>query len=231
MPAPLSIVIPALNAEAGLPETLSALVPGSVSGLVREVVVSDGGSSDNTRDIAEGTGARIVTGSKGRGVQLRAGASAAKGEWLLFLHADTALEAGWDKEVSRFMERADQQGGMQAAAFTFALDDFSSQARRVERLVGWRCRTLGLPYGDQGLLISRKFYDALAGYGDMPLMEDVDLVRRIGKKRLTVLKTRAVTSAQRFRQDGWWLRPLRNICLVALFYCKVPPRLLIKLYG
>ncbi len=235
MPAPLSIIVPTLQAEASLGACLSALVPGSVAGLVREVVVSDGGSVDETATIAEAMGARIVTGPKGRGAQLRRGAEAAQGEWLLFLHADTRLEPGWIGEVDRFLAQAEahraQGGAPQAAAFTFALDDFAAAARRVERLVALRCRWLGLPYGDQGLLIARGHYEALGGFAELPLMEDVDLVHRIGWGRLSMLHTRAVTSAARFRRDGYWRRPLRNLGLLALYYLRVPPRVLARLYG
>lgn len=231
MPAPLSIVIPALNAAETLGPTLSALVPGAVAGLVREVIVVDGGSTDGTARIADAAGARVIESEKGRGQQLGAGARAATGEWLLFVHADTILEPGWVEETDRFMEACARQGRDQAAAFTFALDDFDAQARRLERMVSWRCRVLRLPYGDQGLLLPRRFYEALGGFADMPLMEDVDLVRRIGRARLSMLSTRAVTSAVRFRREGYWLRPARNLALVGLFYLRVPPRILARLYG
>lgn len=230
MAAMLSIVIPALNAEAALPDTLSALVPGVVKGLVREVVLVDGGSTDATARIADQAGARIITAPKGRGSQLAAGAEAVQGEWILFLHADTVLEAGWVAQTQRFIESVERNGEPLAAAFTFALDDFSGSARRLERMVDWRCRMLGLPYGDQGLLIAKSFYESLGGFKPMPLMEDVDLVRRIGRKRLTMLPVRAVTSAARFRKDGYLMRPLRNLALVTLFLLKVPPRTLARLY-
>ncbi|MGF1454323.1 MAG: TIGR04283 family arsenosugar biosynthesis glycosyltransferase [Alphaproteobacteria bacterium] len=231
MNAPLSIVIPTLNAADTLPVALEALVPGVVAGLVRDVVVADGGSSDGTLAIADHMGARIIKTTRGGGHLLREGAAAAQGDWLLFLHADTILEAGWARMVRDFMERAARAKALQAAAFTFALDDFSPSARRLERMVAWRCRILALPYGDQGLLISRAFYDGLGGFQDMPLMEDVDIVRRIGRRRLSVLPVRAVTSADRFRSDGYVLRSARNLSILGLYFLRVPPRLLARLYG
>lgn len=225
----LTIVIPTLNAERHLPRTLSALVNGAVRGLVREVVVSDGGSTDMTEAIADAAGAEFIRAPRGRGQQLAAGARHAKGPWLLFLHADTVLEGAWEDEVERFIEHAGQ--GDAAAAFHFALDDLSPAARRLEAMVAWRCWLLALPYGDQGLLLSKRFYERLGGYAAMPLMEDVDMVRRIGRGRLHTLRARAVTSAQRYRSDGYLLRPLRNLSILTLYALNVPPRVLARLYG
>jgi glycosyltransferase involved in cell wall biosynthesis len=97
----ISVVIPTLNSEAGLPATLARLVPATVDGLVREVIIVDGGSSDGTRAIAELTGARLITAARGRGTQLAAGAAKARFPWLLFLHADTGLEEGWQRVSQR----------------------------------------------------------------------------------------------------------------------------------
>jgi len=118
-----------------------------------------------------------------------------------------------------------------AAVFRLRLDDAAPAARRIEKLAAWRSRRLGLPYGDQGLLIARRLYDQLGGYRPLPLMEDVDLVRRLGRRRLAALGSAAVTSAARYRRDGWWLRPLRNLALLALYYLGLPPRWLARLYG
>ncbi len=227
----LSVVIPTLNAERTLPRALSALVSGAVSGLVREVIVSDGGSTDLTSAIAEESGAQFIASMRGRGAQLRTGAARARGPWLLFLHADTVLDASWTEDAERFMDRAERIGAEHAAVFTFALDGLSSYARMLERTVKWRCSVLALPYGDQGLLISKRFYERLGGYGDLPLMEDVDLVRRIGRRRLSVLKSAAVTSAARYEQGGYVGRPLRNLLVLSLYFAGVPPRLLTRLYG
>ncbi len=100
----------------------------------------------------------------------------------------------------------------------------------MERLVNWRSRALGLPYGDQGLLIARSFYESLGGFRPIPLMEDVDIVRRIGKKNLAVLEVAAVTSADRYRRGGWWARPALNILCLSLYFIGVPPRTLEKIY-
>lgn len=219
----LSIVIPTLNAAVTLEATLRPL-----SDRVRDIVVADGGSTDGTVERAAALGARIVPAPPGRGRQLAAGAQAATGDWLLFVHADTVLSDGWLGAARAFMVRPDARAG--AAAYRLRLDDPSPQARRVEALANWRARVLGVPYGDQGLLISRSLYDRLGGYKPIALMEDVDFIRRIGRPFISVLGIDAVTSADRYRRDGWWARPLRNLGCLALFELGVPPDILRGLY-
>jgi hypothetical protein len=138
------------------------------------------------------------------------------------------LDPSWRGAVRAFI--ADPANAARAAVFSLTLDDASPAARRLERIVAWRTRRLGLPYGDQGLLISRRLYDALGGFRDQPLMEDVDLVRRLGRARITMLDCRAVTSAARYR-NGYLARSGRNLCCLALWFFGVPPRLIAKIYG
>ncbi|MCW5772686.1 MAG: TIGR04283 family arsenosugar biosynthesis glycosyltransferase [Rhodospirillaceae bacterium] len=222
----LSLVIPTLNAEQDLERTLAALAP---EGAGVEIVAADGGSRDRSANVAAAAGATCIAAPRGRGSQLRAGAQAASGAWLLFLHADTRLAPGWRAVVERFA--AEPRNAERAAVFRLALDDADPRARRVERLAAWRGRALGLPYGDQGLLIARDFYWSLGGHPAIPLMEDVALVRRIGRRRLVLLDHSAITSAIRYRRGGWLRRPARNLALLSLYFFGVPPRLLARLYG
>ncbi len=223
----LSIVIPTLNAARALPNTLRALaVPGPHRSC--EVLAVDGGSSDGTAAIAEDHGARVVESAPGRGTQLSEGARHAGGRWLLFLHADTVPERGWADAV--FRHCGDPANRERAATFRFALDDSSRAARRLEAIVAWRTAALGLPYGDQGLLISRGFYDSLGGFRPLPLMEDVDIVRRIGRRRLDVLDVAAVTSAVRYRRAGYLRRSGRNLVCLGLYFLGVPPGAIARLY-
>lgn len=216
----LSFIIPALNAALVLPATLA-----SIAG-AEDIIVVDGGSRDATVDVARAGGARVIVASRGRGAQLAAGVIAAKGHWLLLLHADTRLAPGWQATLAAFME----QGSDRAGYFRFALDSPDPRARRLERAVAWRCRVLGLPYGDQGLLIARTLLDAVGGVRPLPLMEDVDLARRLGRARLRPLASDAVTSAARWKQDGWLRRSARNLGCLALWYAGLPPRLVARIY-
>jgi len=218
----LSVVIPTLNAAATLPATLAAL-----GDMADEVVVADGGSRDGTAALAAQLGARVVAAPRGRGLQLAAGVAAARGVWLLLLHADTRLAPDWAAAARRFMAGPPGRAGY----FRFALDSADPRARRLERLVAWRCRVFALPYGDQGLLIARALLDHIGGIDPMPLMEDVALVRRIGRARLTALDAAAVTSAARWEREGWYGRSARNVACLMLYAGGVPPRIIARLYS
>jgi rSAM/selenodomain-associated transferase 2 len=217
----LSVVIPALDAAATLPATLAALGDAPA-----ETVLADGGSRDGTPAIARAAGARVVAAPRGRGVQLQAGIAAAAGPWLLLLHADTCLAPGWAEAA-----RAAMQDPGRAWFFRFALDDDAPAARRLERAVAWRCRVLALPYGDQGLLVHRELLAAAGGMQPLPLMEDVDLVRRLGRARLGALDVAAVTGAERFRRDGYLRRSARNLACLSLWFAGVPPRIIRRIYA
>jgi len=228
----ISVVIPTLNAEDGLGRTLASLVPAAVDGLVREVIVVDGGSTDRTLEIADGAGVEIIGMEAGRGAQLKAGAARARFPWLLFLHGDTELEPAWEREAAQLMERVDSgRLAPTAAAFRLTLDDFGVAPRAIEMLVSLRTRLLKLPYGDQGLLIPRALYDEIGGFAPWPLMEDVDIVRRLGWRRLAVLRSRAVTSAARYRSEGYLRRIVRNQVCLALYLLNVPVSTIGQVYG
>jgi rSAM/selenodomain-associated transferase 2 len=217
----ISIIIPALNAADWIGLCLVAVREAD------EILVVDGGSTDGTAAIAERNGARVVRASPGRGRQLAAGAVAAQGDWLLFLHADTLLAPGWRQAADGHVER--QRG--KAACFRFRLDAGGWRPRLIEAGVALRVRWFGLPYGDQGLLLSRRLYDGIGGYRPLPLMEDVDLVRRIGGVRMERLGIAAITSADRWRRGGWLRTSARNLLCLALYRCGMSAERLARLYG
>ena len=210
-------------------DCLAALMDGLGQDLVREAIVIDAASTDQSGDLAADMGCQVITlpaEQRGRGRQLQAGASAARGDWFLFLHADTVLSDTWAAEVAHHIATNPNK----AAFFTLAFDQTGSGPKRVAALANLRARKLGLPYGDQGLLISRALYEEMGGYRDFPLMEDVDLVRRLTPARLTGLEAKAITSGSKYTHGGWWGVPLRNLILVSAYLCGVSPKTLAQYY-
>jgi len=220
----LSIVIPALNAAHTLSATLASLPPLAPA----ETVLVDGGSTDETVSIAEQAGCRIVRSEPGRGRQLSAGADAAHGDWLLFLHADTCLSPEAARDTRTFIR--DEVDGTRAACFSLSFQGTHPAARCIASLANWRSRSFGLPYGDQGLLIHRSLYDSVGGYPDQPIMEDVAIVRAIRKARLHIFRSTVTTSAARYQRDGWIKRPLRNLTCLALYFAGISTARINRLY-
>ncbi len=212
----ISVIIPTLNAEQSLHRCFAALIPAVIDGLVREVIVIDGGSSDETGRIAEEAGATFLAGPPTRGGQLAFGAAHAKQEFLLFLHPDCVLEADFERAVLRFISSSSAHH--RAAYFRLTLDDYAPVARRLEWLVQLRCRLLALPFGNQGLLISRKLYDAIGGYRDLAVMEDVDLVRRLGGRRLAGLAASVLTIPHRHMKNGYMRQSLEDLGQFIRYY-------------
>ncbi len=234
MSAPrLTIVIPTLNAAHTIGGCLAALYAGGDRRLPFEIIVVDGGSSDETLKQAARNHARVVTAPQGRGAQLAAGAQEAKGHWLLFLHGDTVLGDGWGAEIIEFISR--ETDARRAGYFRFALNDDVAPARLLARLVNWRCRVFALPYGDQGLLIAKPFYETLGGFAALPLMEDVDFIRRLkaasGFRALIPLDIVAVSDAARYRASTYLGRSMRNLFCLGLYFAGVPVRLIQRFYG
>ena len=230
MPAPLAVVIPALNAEAPLKALLSQLGGG-------RTVVADGGSEDGSLRVALRAGAVLAVGRRGRGPQLRLGARHALEHlpgngWLLFLHADTRLPEDWRALVEAHIEARPDR----AAHF-----GFGGQAGRdvdwrvagpLRAMVRLRELAWGLPYGDQGLLVSVRLYREVGGFEPMALFEDVDMVVRLRRAsgRLVRLKGRIGTDLAAYRRDGVWRRGWRNLRLLRAYRHGVPVEELLDRY-
>lgn len=227
----ISVVIAAHNSERSLGATLSALVPAAVDGIVRQVIVVDAGSTDQTVTLADLAGADVIAGVPGRGGQLAQGAARARFPWLLFLNANTVLEAGWERSATAFMRNVDEGERPPAAgAFAFRLDDKGFAPRLLERLTHMRSKFWPMPCGDQGLLISRQLFDSVGGYQNLPVLEDVDLARRLGRRRLAMLDAQAIASPEPYRRDGYLARSMRNQICHALFGLGLPINMVARLY-
>lgn len=222
MRAPISVIIPTLNAAQTLPGCAAALMEGLQAGLIREVIVTDGGSTDDTARIADQIGAEVITGAPGRGGQIARGCAAAQGDWLFIIHADTQLSPGWSDSV------ADHLGDQSPATADLAFDRGGARARMTAAWANLRTRLFNLPYGDQTLLIRRDTLAGIGGYADIPLMEDVDLARRL--PRVTRLPVIARTSAARYATQGWLRRGGRNLILLGRFLAGADPHDLARSY-
>jgi rSAM/selenodomain-associated transferase 2 len=219
----VSVVIPIL-ADRNTARQLIARIPAD---LRAEIIIAEAGSEPGLEMLSHGRpDVAVLHTQQGRGRQMNAGAGLARGEWLLFLHADSQLPSDWlDLFQSHYVR--DAVGGW----FQFALDDPAWQARTLERAVAWRVRFLRLPYGDQGLFVRRSTFAALGGYRDIELMEDVDFVRRlVAAGQVVEMPSAIVTSSRRWRRDGWFRRSARNVTLLGLYFCGVSPRVLARWY-
>ncbi len=224
MAAPISIIVPTYNSVQGFGPTLASVFEGVSSGMVCEVIFADGGSSDEIERIAGDLGAELVRSEKGRGTQMAAGARAAKGEWLLFLHSDTSLSEGWVHDIRKHMIDNYNRPGY----FRLAFDTEGVAPWLVSCWANLRSTLFALPYGDQGLLVSRLEYNRAGGFDDIPLMEDVRLVRRLSRPRR--IGATAITSASRYEAEGWIRRGFRNLTTLFLYFLGVRPEKLVKRY-
>lgn len=199
----ISVIIPTLNEAAELPSLLETLSP---SGTL-EVIVADGGSQDDTRAIAQQYGATVVHSAAGRARQMNAGAAAAMGKTLLFLHADTRLP----QKFPHLVQQTLAQPGVALGAFDLSIDGTLPGLRWVERGVRWRSRWFSLPYGDQALFLRTDTFWQLGGFPEVPILEDLKLVRKaqtLGK--VAIAPAVVSTSARRWEALGVWQTTLIN---------------------
>jgi rSAM/selenodomain-associated transferase 2/rSAM/selenodomain-associated transferase 1 len=224
-PHELSIVIPVLDDTEPL-RRLLATVPADPR--VDILVINGGAPDDRLNAICGRPDVQLLTSAPGRGRQMNAGASAAAGRWIVFLHADTRLPPRWSDEI----RRASADPAVVGGSFRFRLDSAAWQARLIERAVARRVHWLDLAYGDQALFVRRDVFDALGGYREWPLMEDVDFVRRLRRAgRLYHSAQPVLTSARRWERDGWWRRSAKNVMLQSLFFAGVSPERLATWYS
>ncbi len=221
----IGVVIPTLDEERSLPALLDDLRELGMS-VPLDVVVADGGSVDGTWVCAAAAGVRVLGAPRGRARQLNAGARAVRGDWLLFLHADVRLAI----EAQRALVAAVQSAsGLDAAVFRFAIDLPWFWKRFIELGQRMREALCGLPYGDQGLLVRRELFEAVGGYPDIPLMEDVAIIRRL-RLRTAIRRLPAAlpTSGRRYRRGGVLRTWLEHTALITLYSAGVSPHRLAR---
>ena len=219
----ISIIIPTRN-ESG---SISGLLPEILATAGIEVLVVDGGSSDNTFAAAKVLGAKVFSVSPGRALQMNAGAQAARGEILLFLHADTRLPPGFAEQV----QDALSQPGVVAGAFRLAIEGKGSGLRILEWLVNLRSRLLHMPYGDQGIFVRADTFSAVKGFPALPIMEDFELVRRLKRRgRIKILSLAATTSSRRWEKLGLLRTTAINQAIIIGYLLGVNPQKLAEWY-
>lgn len=220
----MSVIIPTLNEELGIEDTIHHARGG---GEDVEIIVADGGSADSTVGIVKHFAEHVISAPSGRARQMNAGAAAAKGGVLVFLHADTILPDGWADMIEKALGNKDVVGG----AFSFSTSGQAKAMKLVAFIVNLRSRLLSLPYGDQAIFIRRECFEAMGGFKEIPIMEDVELVGRLKKYgRLTILKTPIITSSRRWEEEGWLKTTLRNQLLLFLYLLGVSPERLHRFY-
>ena len=218
----LAVIVPALN-EA---EQLAATLRSVAAGHPEEIIVADGGSTDATSEVACAAGAKVVSAPRGRARQMNAAAAAASAARLLFLHADTLPPPGYREVVDRILSRPEVAAG----TFAYGLREPSRFRRILELAVAARCRWLRLPYGDQGLFLRRDLFEGIGGFPDWPILEDVEIVRRLAAHgRVTIAAAKVATSSRRWRTHGLWRTVLIHQLILVGHACGVSPERLARL--
>jgi rSAM/selenodomain-associated transferase 2 len=223
----ISVIIPVFNECQNIRNCIEGVLS---EGTGSEIIVCDGGSTDGSPDAVEtflDSCVTLLRTRKGRGTQMNAGASAAGGDILLFLHADTRLDRGWHDAVLRALD----DPAVAAGAFSLRIGNPKWRYRLIEYMVKYRCRILKLPYGDQALFMKRNVFERIGGYRDIPLMEDVEIADRLkGAGTIVILDKVAVTDARRWEKEGWLYTSARNQLIRCLYRIGVDPGKLAGIY-
>lgn len=222
-----SIIVPVLNEQGQINSFIDKIKDQGFDGYF-EIIIVDGDSQGGTINAITDHSVICITSPKGRGQQMNAGAAVARGETLIFLHADTTLPDNALRKISQALQDQDFVGG----AFDLKIDSDRLFLKYISARASFRSRRNRIPYGDQAIFIRKKYFDQLGGFKKIPLMEDVDLMRRIKKdgKKIVILPDKVTTSARRWESEGALYTTMRNLILVRLFYLGVSPHKLAKYY-
>jgi rSAM/selenodomain-associated transferase 2/rSAM/selenodomain-associated transferase 1 len=221
--AKISVIIPTFNED----RRLGAALRSTLSGSNIETIVADTMGTKPTREIAQRCGARLVVAARGRACQMNAGAALASGQILLFLHADTLLPPDFDVHVRNTLSRP----GVVAGAFELCIGGATGSLQLIEEAANLRSRLLQMPYGDQAIFLGTERFNRLGRFSQLPILEDVDLVRRLRRiGRLAVVPAAATTSARRWRSLGTWRTTIINQLVMAGYFLGIPYRRLAQLH-
>ncbi len=222
-PSDISVIIPVLNDAEALDSALSRTQ--DCTGV--EWIVVDGGSSDESAEVARSRDVQVLHSPPGRARQMNAGAEVAGGTFLVFLHADTRLPEGFDSHIRRILT----ESGVAAGAFQLQIDAPSARLRLIERAANWRSRCLQMPYGDQAIFLRAELFHEMGGFPDLPIMEDFQLIRRLkGRGRIVIAPAAVVTSARRWKKQGALRTTLINQLMILGFYLGLEPSRLARWY-
>ncbi|MFB2768906.1 TIGR04283 family arsenosugar biosynthesis glycosyltransferase [Pelatocladus sp. BLCC-F211] len=213
----ISIIIPTLNEAENIKAALASTQPSNYV----EVIVVDGNSQDETAQIADSLGIKVILSAPGRAKQMNAGAAVASSEILLFLHADTRLPLGFDVMVREALT----QPGVIAGAFCLRIGAEQPSLRLVEWGVNVRSRFLQMPYGDQAIFLTRKLFDHIGGFPELPIMEDFELIRHLRSLgKITLIPVPVITSARRWLKKGIWQTTLMNQIVIIAYFLGISPQ-------
>ena len=225
----ISVVVPVLHDTEQLEGLLSTISLEMIHQGSIEIIVVDGADTDSSIEALKGAYPWVcwTKTRPGRARQMNHGARLASGDWLLFLHADCRLSVGWDTEILKANANRQYVGG----CYRFKLQTTDWRARLIEWGVAMRVAWLNLPYGDQGLFARRDVFNAIHGYRNLPLMEDVDLVIQLRRRgRLFKSRLPIQVSSRRWQKDGWCRRSAQNVLLLFGFFLGIDAEWLARLY-
>jgi rSAM/selenodomain-associated transferase 2 len=222
-----SIIVPVLNEQGQINSFIDKIKDQAFDGYF-EIIIIDGDPHGGTINTITDNSVICITSPKGRGQQMNAGAAMARGEILIFLHADTTLPDNALGKINIALQDRDYVGG----AFDLKVDSDRLFLKYISVRASLRSRWNRIPYGDQAIFIRKKYFDQIGGYKEIPLMEDVDLMRRVKKngKKIVILPDKVTTSARRWESEGAIYTTMRNQILVRLFYLGISPHKLAKYY-
>lgn len=223
----ISVIIPVLNEGEKINRAVEAVFAQKFKGNI-QIIVVDGHENGTTICQIKNKNVIQLTASPGRGIQMNAGAGVAAGDVLLFLHCDTILPGSALAAIQNTMHKKD----ISAGAFDLSIDSHGILFRMIEKSASLRSRITRIPYGDQAIFIRKALFFDVGQYAPVPIMEDVDLMRKVKKKggRIQILKLKVITSARRWKKEGLLYCTLRNWMLLTFFFLGVKPETLVKYY-